>query len=226
MMIQLFYPFSGNYPITQHFGENPQVYAPFGMPGHDGIDFGLPAGTPVLAAADGAIATVGVDAKGYGLNVRIQHIGFLSLYGHLSLAVVTAKQLIKAGDLIGYSGGLPGNPNSGFSTGAHLHLEIRIPGQGAPGYKTGALDPEPFLTQQNVPEPPIRDGYGIVMIDRLNIRMEASINSRDVGDLTKFDQAEIAGDLIKDGGYTWVPIKLWVASEVDGQVFFKVKPKT
>jgi hypothetical protein len=224
-MIQLLYPFSGNFPITQHFGENPQVYAPFGLPGHDGVDFGLPVGTAVLAAADGTISSVGVDAHGYGLNVRIQHAGFLTLYGHLSLATAVAKQVVKAGEMIGYSGGQPGNPNSGFSSGAHLHLELRIPGQGAPGYKTGALDPEPFLTQQNIPEPTICKGFGMVAIDQLNLRMEASINSRDVGDLLKFDQVEIVGDSIIDGIYTWVPVKLWVAAEVDGQVYFKIGPK-
>ena len=43
-------PFDGNQRLTQGFGERPEVYrARFGLPGHNGIDWGMPIGVPILA---------------------------------------------------------------------------------------------------------------------------------------------------------------------------------
>jgi murein DD-endopeptidase MepM/ murein hydrolase activator NlpD len=58
-------PFNGNFPITQPFGVNPAAYAKFGMKGHNGIDYGLPSGTPVVAAISGT-ARVLSDPYGFG----------------------------------------------------------------------------------------------------------------------------------------------------------------
>ena len=53
MAIKLLVPVNG--PITQLFGENPQVYKKWGFPGHNGVDYGIPNGTPINAAASGTI---------------------------------------------------------------------------------------------------------------------------------------------------------------------------
>ena len=88
---------------------------------HPGVDYGMSIGTPVYATADGVVQSTGATA-GYGNMVEIRHnYGFGTRYGHLT-AKYRVKQgdFVKKGDIIGYSG------NSGYSTGPHLHYEIRF----------------------------------------------------------------------------------------------------
>lgn len=138
MTVSIRKPFEGEYVLTQGFGENPDVYAQFGKPGHNGLDYGLPNGTPVLAAADGTVLKTGYEEKGYGHYVIMQHNGFQTLYAHFGKIVTASGKPVQAGELIGYS------DNSGFSTGPHLHFELRIPGY-AGSYNKGEVDPRPFI---------------------------------------------------------------------------------
>lgn len=107
--------------ITQLFGKNRQIYAQFGMDGHNGIDFGVPAGTPIFSPCDGKVK-VKKDTGGYGIHVKIRsHHGAREIVlGHLSKLVVTDGQSVNMGDQIGESG------NTGFSTGPHLHMGLRF----------------------------------------------------------------------------------------------------
>ena len=127
------------YPLTQGFGENPQIYAIYKQAGHNGIDIGCPISTPVWAAADGVVVQTGMDNKGYGRYVRITHEKFETLYAHLSEIEVKPRQALHVGDRLGLSG------SSGNSTGPHLHFELRIPWQPLPGYPGGARNPLPYM---------------------------------------------------------------------------------
>lgn len=86
---------------------------------HTGVDFGAPVGTRVNSAANGVV--IGVGRQGaYGNVVKVRQAdGTTALYGHLSGANVKPGQRVKAGQQIARSG------NTGRSTGAHLHFEIR-----------------------------------------------------------------------------------------------------
>ena len=132
--------------VTQPFGANPQIYSRFGMKGHDGIDLRTrfidsPLGhRPVMAAADGWCEVRMDGASGYGNHVRIHHPdGSLTIYGHLLKPYVWQKEIVKAGQKIGLS------DNSGFSTGAHLHFELRLPDCDIRNGYFGAVDPLPFI---------------------------------------------------------------------------------
>ncbi len=86
---------------------------------HGGIDFAINIGEPIYAVFDGVVRVAQVNG-GYGNMILIRHYNNLeTLYGHLSKMKVKVGQVVKAGDIIGYSG------NTGFSTGPHLHFECR-----------------------------------------------------------------------------------------------------
>lgn len=142
--IRLRLPFDGDYPMTRTWGSHPEAYARFGLKGHEGVDWALPSGTPVLACADGVIYAVdtiaGDPAKDpYGVHVRVQHDGYLTVYAHLSKVLVSKGQRVKAGDRIGLSG------NTGNSTGPHLHLSFRWDGANRKDGYGGYSDPVPYL---------------------------------------------------------------------------------
>jgi murein DD-endopeptidase MepM/ murein hydrolase activator NlpD len=92
---------------------------------HRGVDFAAPAGTPIYAAGDGAVAEARFNGA-YGKYVRIRHDGqYATAYAHLSRFgkdIATGKR-VRQGDVIGYVG------STGRSTGAHLHYEILVAGQ-------------------------------------------------------------------------------------------------
>jgi murein DD-endopeptidase MepM/ murein hydrolase activator NlpD len=126
--------------VTQRFGENPATYKKFGLAGHNGLDYGVPEGTPVLAAHDGTVTEVGDDPAGYGLFVKVQGLKCLTLYAHLRV------QLVKAGDEIGTGQQIGEAGNTGNSTGSHLHWGVKLCGMRNPAYNNW-IDPVPFRTE-------------------------------------------------------------------------------
>ena len=96
---------------------------------HSGLDIATPMGSPVVAARSGYVARVVFDGSSrLGWIMIVHGDGLATVYMHLSGVGVTADQFVKQGEVIGRSGGLPGTPGSGLSTGAHLHFEVRLNG--------------------------------------------------------------------------------------------------
>ena len=91
---------------------------------HPGIDIANDMGTPILATADGVVSVAGWNSGGYGNMVDIEHgNGLMTRYGHACQVVVVAGQSVRRGQVIAYMG------STGFSTGPHVHYEVRINGQ-------------------------------------------------------------------------------------------------
>jgi len=91
--------------------------------GHRAIDIGVPEGTAVHAADSGFVSFAGWTDVGYGYLIVIDHAnGFTTYYAHLSNFYVTAGQKVERGQVVGATG------NTGWSTGPHLHFEIRYLG--------------------------------------------------------------------------------------------------
>jgi murein DD-endopeptidase MepM/ murein hydrolase activator NlpD len=112
------------YPV----GKDAIISQQFGYKHHVGIDFNVPTGTPVHAVLDGTVIFAMEDSVVYGRSIIIMHDdGYESLYGHLSKLLVKKDEKVYAGKIIGLSGGLPDTNGAGWSSGAHLHFEIRIP---------------------------------------------------------------------------------------------------
>ncbi len=86
---------------------------------HHGIDYGAPAGTPILAAADGVVRFSGARG-GYGNVVIVSHPdGTETRYAHCRDLGVRVGEAVAAGQAIATVG------SSGRSTGPHLHFEVR-----------------------------------------------------------------------------------------------------
>lgn len=101
---------------------------------HTGIDLAAPAGTPIMAARNGVIATVGWGG-GYGKMITINHgqvdgVNMSTAYCHMSEFAVSVGQNVSAGQIIGKVGNTgqyaDGTPSS---TNPHCHFEIRKNGQ-------------------------------------------------------------------------------------------------
>lgn len=132
------WPFStgGNYPVIQGYGGTFSHFK--GTPSEYSIDWGMPIGTPVLAARAGRVVGIREDSDENGLTeeyyqkanlVAIEHPdGTLAEYVHLKYrgVAVTLGQSIRAGDVLGYSG------NTGYSNRPHLHVRVSM--VKSPGY--------------------------------------------------------------------------------------------
>ena len=88
---------------------------------HLGIDFAAPAGTPVLASANGSVTFAGWKG-GLGKSVELRHPnGYRTGYSHLSRILVKAGQKVGQGDVLGRVG------STGLATGAHLDYRVQDP---------------------------------------------------------------------------------------------------
>jgi murein DD-endopeptidase MepM/ murein hydrolase activator NlpD len=126
--------------ITSYFGTRIHPILRFAR-FHAGVDIGAGWGAPIVAAADGQVVGAGW-AGGYGRQVRIAHGGdMISTYSHMSDYAVSPGAYVRRGQVIGYVG------SSGFSTGPHLHFEVRQGGVavnplGVTLMSAPAVDPE------------------------------------------------------------------------------------
>jgi murein DD-endopeptidase MepM/ murein hydrolase activator NlpD len=102
---------------------------------HKGIDLRGPVGTPIYATADGIVGRA-QWVRGYGKYVELEHGNAIETrYAHMSALNVYAGQRVRKGEILGFMG------STGYSTGSHLHYEIRIGGE--------AVNPTSFLAQMN-----------------------------------------------------------------------------
>ena len=169
--------------INQYFGANPQSYAQFGLPGHEGIDIMAPSGSKVFAAAPGTVKMVRQNPEGhnYGKHVRIEHVdGYETIYAHLQDINVQQGQVVEAGSQIGLA------DNSGNSFGSHLHLTLKHKGETQGNWPNNMIDPTPFLLPLlgvQRPAGPFTDGWayedGIFIIDDLAQVNTGGINLRE-----------------------------------------------
>lgn len=125
------WPVKGASHIAMYYGqdENPftgQWYV------NSGVDISTyRTGDPVVATADGKVASLGYDSE-LGNYCVIQHShGFVTRYGHLMAFRVSKGQKVQQGQIIGLLG------NTGLTTGPQLHYEVHL--------GTGVVDPQEFL---------------------------------------------------------------------------------
>jgi murein DD-endopeptidase MepM/ murein hydrolase activator NlpD len=89
---------------------------------HKGVDFGVPKGTPIMAAGSGVVVDAGWHS-GYGNYIRIRHnTTYSTAYAHMSRFARGIKRgtRVRQGQVIGYVG------MTGLATGPHLHYEVLV----------------------------------------------------------------------------------------------------
>ena len=125
------WPSPGYYTITSEYGMrlHPilKVYR-----SHSGLDIGAPMGADIIAANDGVVIK-STYMSSYGNVIMIDHGGgVVTVYAHGSELVAKLGDTVKRGDVILKCG------STGWSTGPHVHFEIRINGK--------TIDPFPYIT--------------------------------------------------------------------------------
>ncbi len=107
-----------SYPFRHLIGEHPA------------IDIRASQGSTLRSTASGYVAKIKYDSsRSYAYIMIIHGDGFSSVYGHVSAVNVEEDDFVFQGQVIGKTGGMPGTSGSGFfSTGPHLHFEIRKDG--------------------------------------------------------------------------------------------------
>jgi murein DD-endopeptidase MepM/ murein hydrolase activator NlpD len=119
---ELTWPLTGPMKVTSPYGE--RMHPIIGEEAfHRGIDLRAQYGLRILAPADGIVLYIGSETA-YGNMVVVLHGGGIAtVYGHLWKFAVQPYERVQRGQLLGYVG------NTGFSTGPHLHFEVRRDGE-------------------------------------------------------------------------------------------------
>lgn len=109
--------------ITSRYGNRKHPILGYNR-AHNGVDYGVPRGTPVWTIGDGTVVTRRYD-RGYGNLVEVRHPnGYLTQYAHLSkFADVKVGQRVSQRQVLGYCG------STGLSTGPHVHFGMQKSGR-------------------------------------------------------------------------------------------------
>lgn len=118
---EMAWPVPGQYKITSNFGGRADPITGV-WTSHGGTDIAAPYGTAIVSANDGVVIFAGWHYS-YGNYVIVDHGGGIAtLYGHSSKLLVSKGQAVSRGEKIALVG------STGYSTGNHLHFEVRING--------------------------------------------------------------------------------------------------
>lgn len=125
------WPVPGYYTFTDTYGNRPDPFGGSVGNFHGGVDIAAPSGAEIVAVDSGTVAQAEYSG-GFGNMVLIDHGGGLfTLYAHASKLLVTKGQKVAKGETIAKVG------STGWSTGPHLHIEVRVNGE--------RTDPMPYL---------------------------------------------------------------------------------
>jgi hypothetical protein len=167
-------PFKGNYAVTQHFGVKVS-YMRSGI--HNGVDFGLPKGTNLIAAFDGEIVECHKwQLTGYGRDFKIAAPDGRTMahYAHCSEILVANGTKVKRGEIIAKSG------NTGLcislrgGSGAHLHFGLM--------YDKQWINPLSYI-----------DGYNLI----------SDLKEEDVEPIKEEIKIEVKSEDVEDSGERW-----------------------
>ncbi len=162
---------------------------------HHALDVRIPHNSLIYAPADAVVYRVNdtaalddEDARlGYGYIILAHRMGVMTLFGHVSGALVQEGDYVHRGQMIGLTGGVPGMPGSGVrTTGAHLHFEVIQDGI--------RVDPLEYLPLEEVPFDSLPERYLHMLEEQLEA--ELAENGVDAEDIEFKDREE--GEIVVD----------------------------
>lgn len=188
--------------VTQHWGDNPATYAPFGQPGHGGIDIRAHHGETIRVVADGTVYRVERDAgaHNFGIHVRVDHRNGTeqTIYAHFASVEgeIDVGSMVKAGDVLGQA------DNTGFSFGSHLHFARKRRGETyTDEYGTwpyNLFDPSPLLAPLAPHLFSTSPGEITDIVDDLPQSATEDYDSRNLSDITTLVIHHTAGGPFQD----------------------------
>lgn len=126
--IEIKWPVKGT--ITSKYGEREEIFKDIGKY-HTGLDIANKSNTEIFSATSGTVTKIEYNNKYYGNNVEITTNGVVFKYAHLNEILTSEGKTVDNSRVIGKMG------STGYSTGPHLHFEIR--------YENKTIDPEKLL---------------------------------------------------------------------------------
>lgn len=142
----MLFPAPGHTYLSSYYGWRPYPLDETQFDFHSGLDFPGWFDDPIVAVLEGTVVYVSYPLPGYNYGgsglcnyIIVQHDnGLQTVYGHLKHIYVSEGQHVSQGEVIAGMG------STGYSTGPHLHFEVRMPGAANVGpYDT--VDPYPYL---------------------------------------------------------------------------------
>lgn len=225
--------------INQYFGEHPENYAGFGLPGHEGLDLYAVSGANIYACADGEVIEAGSrQGHPYGRQVRIKHDFngevYQTIYAHMKETHVGVGQKVKAGQRIGLAN------NTGNSFGDHLHLTLKKIDAKTGRYPDGIVDPLPYLQgsapewEEDEEELPGPSGIKVYTNCQLNMRKGPNTNATIITTLPVGAEVSVLGDTVVVKGKIGQPdqwlqvqtasgaagyVAAWLVTDVNQELF-------
>jgi len=161
---QLSWPVSPSLGISATFHDS-AYRATMGI-AHNAIDIRITQGSKVRSAADGVVTKVADNGFGYSYIIIAHADKVVTLYGHISEMLVEEGEVVRQGQVIGLSGGIPGTKGAGWlTTGAHLHFEVFKDFQ--------HVDPLEYLPLEFVPITSLPEKYLKRLSGELNLGVPA-----------------------------------------------------
>lgn len=125
--------------------------ARFGV-GHQAIDIPTNQASQIHAPKDGIVYKTKDNGMGYSYIILSHKDKLMTVYGHVSSILVKEGQIVKSGDILGLTGGMPGTKGAGYmTTGPHLHFEVLRNGE--------HVDPLDYLSLTRLPLDSLPEKY-------------------------------------------------------------------
>ena len=178
---ELQWPVKPSRGISAYFHDS-NYKARFGV-GHQAIDIPTYQNTQIVAPKEGFVYKTKDNGLGYSYIILSHKNKLMTVYGHVASIQVKEGQFVRAGDIIGLTGGMPGTKGAGYmTTGPHLHFEV---------IKNGThVDPLDYMPLTKLPLNSLPEKYARHVEEQRIQEKQDEISGNDSGDGSELSREE------------------------------------